>query len=395
MKGLTFLHTKYTTRTWAEIDLDAIAHNLHQIIKITQNESKVLCVVKADAYGHGFFEIAKTMQDNGAFGFAVATFEEAKLLRERGFREHILVLGRVDDSLIPQMLTYDIAATVFDCPFAETMSKLASALGKTARFHIKLDTGMSRIGFGCTEEDVKNIRDICCLPNVEAEGIFSHFACADEADRSMTDRQFAAFSYMLDTLKDMGITFRFCHICNSAGIISYPEYHMNMVRPGIILYGCYPSEEVDKHRISLIPAMTVKARITRVETVRKGTCISYGATYTAEKDMKVATVSIGYADGYFRNLSGKAYMTVNGIRVPVVGRICMDQCMIDVSDVHTIHVGDEVTVFGNGTDGSSTVTELASLADTINYELLCAVGNRTPRIYIRNGEIVDVLTYLR
>ena len=389
------MYTKYLSRTWAEINLDAIAHNLRRIIHITQNKAKVLCVVKADAYGHGFYEIAKTLQENGAFGFAVATFEEAKLLREHGFCEYILVLGRVDEAFASDMLSYDIATTTFDRSFAETMSKLAVSSGKTARLHIKLDTGMSRIGFGCTEEDAKTIRDICNLPGIEAEGIFSHFACADEADHSMTDRQFSAFSGMLDMLKDMGITFRFPHICNSAGITEFPAYHQAMVRPGIILYGCYPSEEVDKSHIDLIPAMTVKARITHVKTVQKGTSVSYGATYTAEKDRKIATVSIGYADGYFRTLSGKAYMTVHGVRVPVVGRICMDQCMIDVSDVHTIHVGDEVTVFGNGSDGSITAAELASLAGTISYELLCAVGNRTPRIYIRNGEIVDVLTYLR
>ena len=385
----------YTTRTWAEIDLDAIAFNLKEIRRATKDDAKIMCVVKADAYGHGFFEIAKTLQKNGADAFAVATFEEAKLLRDRGFTELILVLGRVDESLATQMVTYDISATVFDTAYAETMSKVASALGKKAKFHIKLDTGMSRIGFGCTEEDAETIAHICSLPNVEAEGIFSHFACADESDRAATDQQYHLFSHMLEMLAEKGISFPYRHICNSAGIMEYPEYHQTMVRPGIILYGCYPSDEVNKAHLSLKPAMTVKARITRIDTKPQGTAVSYGATYHTSNETKIATVSIGYADGYFRSLSGKAYMTVHGVKAPVVGRICMDQCMIDVSAVNTIHVGDEAIVFGNGGDSSETVTTLATQAGTINYELLCAVGNRTPRIYLKNGEIVDVLTYLR
>ena len=387
------MNNTYTTRTWAEIDLDAIAYNLQQIRRATEDDAKIMCVVKADAYGHGFFETAKTMQENGADAFAVATFEEAKLLRDSGFSELLLVLGRVDEALASQMVMYDISATVFDAAYAEAMSKAARALGKKARFHIKLDTGMSRIGFGCTEEDAKVIADICSLPYVEPEGIFSHFACADEGERTFSDEQFAKFSNMVKLLKEKGISFPYRHICNSAGIIEYPEYHQTMVRPGIILYGCYPSEEVQKSRLPLKPAMTVKARITRIETMPKGTFVSYGATYETEKDMKIATVSIGYADGYFRSLSNHAYMMVHGVKAPVVGRICMDQCMIDVSAVNTIHVGDEAIVFGNGGDGSETVTTLAAQAGTINYELLCAVGNRTPRIYWKNGEIVDVLTY--
>ncbi len=391
---MTFLSNLYTTRTWAEIDLDALGSNMQAIRRATADDAQIMCVVKADAYGHGFFEIAKTLQENGADAFGVATFEEAKLLRDRGFCELILVLGRVDESLAQEMVRYDISATVFDSEFAKTMSDAAVALGKRARFHIKLDTGMSRIGFGCREQDVEEIASICELPNVETEGIFSHFACADESDETMSHAQFKAFSGMIETLLARGISFRFQHICNSAGIIAFPKYHLSMVRPGIILYGYYPSEHVSKETIPLQPAMTVKARVTRIDTKPAGTSVSYGATYQTQKETKIATVSIGYADGYFRALSDNAYMTVNGVKVPVVGRICMDQCMIDVSGVNTISVGDEVVVFGNGGDNSETATTLAKRAGTINYELLCAVGNRTPRIYLKNGEIIDVLTYL-
>ena len=388
------MHNQYTTRTWAEIDLDAIAHNLKNIRSITEKGAKIMCVVKADAYGHGFYAVAKTMRENGADAFAVATFEEARLLRNRGFSEMILILGAADKQFAKEIVNLELSATVFDTDFAKALSDAATNLGKKARIHIKLDTGMSRIGFGCTEQDAEEIAKICSLPNICAEGIFSHFACADKYDRTMSDAQFARFQSMVDLLKTRGISFQYAHICNSAGIMEYPKYHMDMVRAGIVLYGCYPSEQVHKDRLPLKPVMTIKARITRIDEKEAGTPVSYGATFVTTRKTKIATVPIGYADGYLRNLSGKAYMSANGVKVPVVGRICMDQCMIDVSAVNTITVGDEVIVFGNGGENSETATSLAQKAETINYEILCAVGNRTPRIYVQNGEVIDVLTYL-
>ena len=388
------MNKQYTTRTWAEIDLDAIAYNLRSIRAHTERNAKILCVVKADAYGHGFFEIAKTLQENGADAFAVATFEEAMLLRKHGFQELILVLGRVNETLAEEMVENDISATVFDMHFAKEMSAAAVKLGKKAKIHIKLDTGMSRIGFDCSDKSADDIEKICTLPSIESEGIFSHFACADEAEKQPSVEQFTAFSDMLKKLEDRGIHFTYRHICNSAGIMEFPEYHLDMVRPGIILYGCYPSSEVKKHALPLKSAMTVKARVVRIDTKSAGTSVSYGGTYKTTKPTKIATVSIGYADGYLRALSNKAYMSVHGVKVPVVGRICMDLCMIDVSDVNTISVGDEVIVFGNGGENDETATTLAAMADTISYELLCAVGNRTPRVYLKNNQVVDVLTYL-
>lgn len=384
----------YTNRAWAEIDLDALGSNLRNIRKITNPDAKIMCVIKANAYGHGFYNVAKCMQENGADAFAVATFEEAKQLRNNGFTEPLLVLGYVDISLAEDMVALDISAAIYHHSFAKAMSDAGQKLKKQAHIHIKLDTGMTRIGFGCTEEDVEKIAEICSLPQIHTEGIFSHFSCADENNRTMPDLQFSRFTQMIDALKQKGIHFDYSHICNSAGIMEYPEFHLDMVRPGIILYGQYPSDVVHKERLQLKPAMTLKARIVRVETVPKGTPVGYGATYVTTKETKIATVSIGYADGYFRTLSQKAYMYISGVRVPVVGRICMDQCMIDVSDVNTITVGDEVIVFGNGGNDSETAASIAKHAGTISYEILCAIGNRVPRLYVRNGEIIDVLTYL-
>ena len=383
----------YNARAWAEIDLDAIAHNVQSIKKLV-GDAKILCVVKANAYGHGFFETAKTMLENGADILGVATFEEAKQLRLSGFMQPILVLGSVHTSLASDMVRYNISATITDELLARTMSKAAIQQNKQAKFHIKIDTGMSRLGFSANNEGIEKIKEICSLPYVCLEGLFTHLACADERDRAFTDNQYEKFMYVANSLEKDGITFTYKHICNSAGVVEYPEYHLDMVRPGIIIYGLYPDENISRDKLDLIPAMTVKARITRIDEKEENTPVSYGATYKTSKKAKLATVPIGYADGYLRCLSGTAVMSVNGIIVPVVGRICMDQCMIDVSAVNNINVGDEVIVFGNGGDKQITLEELAAKAGTVPHEILSLTGNRTPRVFIKDGKIIDVLTYL-
>ncbi len=383
----------YNARAWAEIDLDAIAHNVQSIKKLV-GDAKILCVVKANAYGHGFFETAKTMLENGADILGVATFEEAKQLRLSGFMQPILVLGSVHTSLASDMVRYNISATITDELLARTMSKAAIQQNKQAKFHIKIDTGMSRLGFSANDEGIKKIKEICSLPFVCLEGLFTHLACADERDRAFTDAQYEKFMYVANSLEKDNITFTYKHICNSAGVVEYPEYHLDMVRPGIIIYGLYPDENISRDKLDLIPAMTVKARITRIDEKEENTPVSYGATYKTSKKAKLATVPIGYADGYLRCLSGTAVMSVNGIIVPVVGRICMDQCMIDVSAVNNINVGDEVIVFGNGGDKQITLEELAARAGTVPHEILSLTGNRTPRVFIKDGKIIDVLTYL-
>ncbi len=383
----------YTARAWAEIDLDAIAHNIKCIKKLVGEKTKILCVVKANAYGHGFFETAKTMIENGADALGVATFEEGRQLRLSGFSEPILVLGNVNTSLAADMIRYNISATITDEELARAMSNAAILQNKQAKFHIKIDTGMSRLGFSVSDESIRRIINICNLPNVMSEGIFTHLSCADEKDRTMTNLQYEKFMYVVNSLKNENINFLYRHICNSAGVIDYPEYHLDMVRPGIIIYGLYPDSDMDK-KLDLIPAMTVKARISRIDEKEADTPVSYGAAYRTSKKTKLATVPIGYADGYLRCLSGNAFMRVGDVSVPVVGRICMDQCMIDVSAVNNINVGDEVIVFGNGGDKSVTLEELAKNAGTVPHEILSLTGNRTPRVFIKNGDIIDVLTYI-
>jgi len=384
----------YNARAWAEINLDAIAHNVQNIRKLVGEKTKILCVVKANAYGHGFFETAKTMIENGADALAVATFEEGRQLRLSGFKTPILVLGSINTVLASDMIKYDISATITDEMLARAMSKAAILQNKSAKFHIKIDTGMSRLGFPCNDNGISSIKNICSLPNVETEGIFTHLSCADEKDRTMTDEQFKKFMYVVKALEEENIKFTYRHICNSAAIIQYPEYHLDMVRPGIIIYGLYPDSKLNCGKLDLIPAMTVKARIARIEEIEDNTPVSYGASFKTCGKTKIATVPIGYADGYLRCLSGTAFMSVCGVKVPVVGRICMDQCMIDVSSVNNINVGDKVTVFGSGGDSDISLEKLAENAGTVPHEILSLTGNRTPRVFIKDGKVIDVLTYL-
>ncbi len=384
------------SRAWAEVNLDAIAHNVREIKKLLSNKTKFLGVVKADGYGHGFREVAKTLLQNGADALAVATIDEAMQLRARNIDAPILVLGHTPDMRAQDLVEHDITPTVFNYSLAKAVSDEALRAGKQAKIHISIDTGMSRIGFGTTTDDVEKIMSIYRLPNIEIEGMFTHFAKADETDRSYTDMQFEKFMDMTGRLEERGLKIPIKHVCNSAGVMEFPEYHLDMVRPGIVIYGHYPSEEVDKTKLDLKPAMELKAVITHLSEKEKGTRVSYGGTYQTHKELtKIATVPIGYADGYLRSLSNNADMIAGGKRVPVIGRICMDQCMIDVTSVNNIAVGDEVIIFGKRGDEEITVTELAANMGTINYEILCVIGRRIPRVYLKDGKIVNVLSYLK
>lgn len=381
-------------RTWAEVDLDAIAQNMKEIRRITDPHAKVMAVVKADAYGHGFLEITKTLLENGADCLAVALLEEAKQIRRRHIEVPILILGGTDPDAVDDLIDFDIMATVFSYDFAKTLSYAAEKKNKTAKIHIKIDTGMSRVGLVAGEENsevVREIQRIADLPNLEIDGIFSHFATSDEEDSSYTNLQFERFMDIISLLEEKGIHIPTKHICNSAAIMMYPNMHLDMVRPGVILYGLYPSDEVDTSRLDLRPAMTLKARISMVKEIEKGRGVSYGKEYITDKTTKIATVPIGYADGYLRKLAGKAKMIVSGTCVPVIGRICMDQCMIDVTNVHNINTGDEVIIFGAD---KITIDDVAKWLETINYEVACVIGKRIPRIYTREGKAVKVLNYL-
>ena len=382
-------------RTWAEINLDALEHNIRQVRKITNPNAQIMAVVKADAYGHGVAECAELLLENGADRLGVATLNEAIELRRLFYDVPILILGSSLESETDELVKNDITPNVYMTEFAKALSDSAVKQKKTVKVHIKLDTGMSRIGFPVGDGDnsviIEDIIAISKLPNLEIEGIFSHFATSDEVDTQYTHLQFGRFMSVCDTLKERGIEIPIKHICNSAGIMMYPEYHLDMVRPGVILYGMYPSNDVDKSKLDLKYVMSLKSIITYVKEIEPGRGVSYGKEYIANNVAKIATVPIGYADGYLRALAKKAKIAVGEKLFPIAGRICMDQCMIDVSDVNNINRGDEALIFG---DGAVTVDDIARWLGTINYEITCMLGHRVPRIYKRGGKTVKVLEYL-
>ena len=381
-------------RAWAEIDLDAIAHNTREIKKLTGNKVEMMGVVKADAYGHGVLEVVRTLLDNGVTQLAVSMLDEAIQIRKMGIDVPILVLNYTDPARADEIIHNRVTQTVFSTDLAQALSAAAVRLGKDVRIHVKVDTGMTRVGFIPGYNAVRNIMEISRLPGIILEGIFTHFASADESDKSYTLMQFERFMNLCTELTRAGIHIPVKHVCNSAGILQYPEMHLDIVRPGIILYGLYPSREV-AGKIDLRPAMTLKANVIFVKDVDKDTYVSYGRTFRTDRKSRIATIPIGYADGYTRLMSNKGRMLVNGEYAPVIGRICMDQCMLDVTDLkHDVHVGDEVVIFGRQNGSCISVDEIADQVGTINYELVCIIGKRIPRVYLKEGKICGVLNYL-
>ncbi len=382
-------------RTWAEINIDALISNFREIRRITDKNAKIMATVKADAYGHGFLEVSRALVKEGADAFAVALFEEGMQLRNNGFNQPVLVFGSIPEENYAEAVENNISLTIFSKDTAQDISGIAVKCGKIAKIHVKLDTGMSRLGYvvGDENEDIINeILEISKLPNIEIEGVFSHFSTSDEKDGTYTRMQLDRFKGVCDELKKRGLSDVICHIANSGAIMMYPESHMDMVRPGIILYGLYPSNEVDKSKLKLTPVMTLKTKITHIKTLEKGRGISYGKEYITEGETKVATVPIGYADGYVRSTAKEGMMLVSGQKVRILGRICMDQCMIDVTNVNNINVGDEVIVFS---DKEILADDVAKWTSTINYEVVCLVSKRIPRVYIKDGEAVKELNFLR
>lgn len=373
-------------RVWKEIELDAVKNNVKNIRSLLNVGTRLLAVIKADAYGHGAVEVAKSLLFcGGADYFGVATYGEAEQLRSAGIKTPVLILGAVFDDEYAELVKDEITLTVFDFDTAKKLSDTAKKLGKTAKIHIKIDTGMARIGFLPSESAVEEIVKISKLDGIEIEGMFSHFAKADEADKLPTKKQFEKFMFIKNELLNRGIKIPICHICNSAGIIDFPEYHLDMVRSGIITYGHYPSEFVNKDKLVLQSAMSFKSRVVHVKTIEKGTSVSYGGTFTAKEKMKIATVSAGYADGYSRLLSNKADVIINGERCRVLGRVCMDQFMVDVTPLKNINLGDEVILFGKSGNNTVTVEETAEIIGTINYEVLCGLSRRVPGVYIHGA----------
>lgn len=367
-------------RSCVEIDLDALKHNFEEIKKATTPGTGILAVVKADAYGHGALETAKTLIDSGAAGLCLATIDEAVELRKHGIDVPMMTLGFTDPSRFKDAVRYDVEQAVYSYEIAKALSDEAVKAGKKCRIHIKLDTGMGRIGFKTDGSETGEIVKSCTLPGIEPYGVFSHFAAADTDDDDYTRLQYDLFMKQIDVLDKEGIRFAKRHICNSAGILRFPEMHLDMVRAGIILYGLMPpgcpKPVVD---INLKPVMNWYAKVIHVKTVPAGATISYGRHFTAAKPTEVTTVGIGYADGLSRRLSNGFELLIGGKKCPIIGNICMDMCMVDTTDLDVRpKVGDKVTVFGN----ERSADELADRLGTINYEITCDVGKRVRRLYV-------------
>ena len=370
------------TRVYAGINLSAVLHNLEEMHKNIDKDTKIVAVIKTDGYGHGALPIAKAIESVPyLWGYAVATADEAMALIDDGRKKPILILGISFAEQFDVIIRNDIRPCVCDFDTAKKLSEIAVAKNKICHIHIKIDTGMSRIGFQVNEDTANIIYKIAQLPNVEIEGLFTHFANADETDKTPTMAQIALFQQMNQMLEDRGIQIPIKHCSNSAGIVDIPEANMNMVRAGIILYGLWPSDEVNKRIMDLQPAMSLKSHISYIKDLEAGRKVSYGGVYVTPEKQKIATVPVGYGDGYARSLSDKGYVLVRGQKAPICGRICMDQFMIDVSHIEGVRVGDAVTLLGQDGTKRITMEELGDLSERFNYEFACLITPRVPRVY--------------
>ena len=376
--------------TWLQVDLDALAENM-RVVR-SRAGTAVLAVVKADAYGLGAVTVARALEDTCEF-FGTANISEALELRRSGIRKPILILGRVPVSAYPLAVAEDIRVPIFIYEDAAALSQEAVRQGKTANFHFVVDTGLSRIGFQADEDSATMCEKVCSLPNLRAEGLFSHYATADGADLSSANAQLQLFEEFTQMLKARGIEIPIRHLNNSAGIINFPG-KQDMVRSGIVQYGMYPSDEVEEALLPVEPVMEWIAKVVYVKTLPAGRQISYGGCYTTTRETKVATLPVGYADGYRRSLTDKGHVLIHGKKAPIIGRICMDQMMVDVTDIPDVKIGDKAVLIGRSGDEKITVDYLAQLTGTLNYEIICGISRRTPRVYFRGGKPVSEVHYL-
>ncbi|MCX4296103.1 MAG: alanine racemase [Lachnospiraceae bacterium] len=383
---------KHYDRAWAEIDLDALLFNIESIQEKIAKDTKMIAVIKTDGYGHGAKQIAQVLEEEQqVWGYAVATAEEAFILRDSKIQKPILALGYTFPYSYERFIKEDIRSTVFTLDTAKELSDIAVKNKKNCKIHLKIDTGMTRIGINPDAEGLALIRQICALPSLEIEGIFTHFATADESDKTKTYHQMQLFQEFAEQVEqEIQQKIPMKHCSNSAGIVELPEANMDAVRAGIILYGLWPSDIVQaNNRIQLKPMFTLKSRVVYVKTVPKGQEISYGGTYTTMRETKVATICIGYGDGYPRSLSNVGVVLLQGQRVPILGRVCMDQFMVDVTDLNLpVCVGDIVTLIGKDDRECITMEELGKLSGRFNYELVCDIGKRIPRIYKQKDTII-------
>ncbi|MBI9011112.1 MAG: alanine racemase [Clostridiales bacterium] len=380
---------------WVEINLDNLAHNISEVRRVTNDDAKVTAVIKADGYGHGAVVIAQTLLENGADRLAVATLTEALQLRKTYPETEILVLGYTEEPSIHLAIENRLIQTIYTYKQAVEFNEIAKKMNRTLKVHIKIDTGMTRLGMMPEVETIEVIKKIMELENVYVEGMYTHFARADEYNKEATQKQVTNFEYVKKGLKSEGITLEIYHVSNSASIIDLPEYNYDMVRAGIMLYGLYPSEEVNRDDVKLKEVMSLHTKISRVQKVSKAVGISYGHKYVTEEEQTIGTLPIGYADGFSRSLSFKAEAIIKhkNKKVPVIGRICMDQCMIDVSGVD-VEIGDEIILFGEDMDQRISIDDIASHLNTINYEVVCMINKRVPRVYTKSGEVVKIIDYI-
>lgn len=381
-------------RLKAVVSLDAIAHNFAEMKKNIAEGTKMIAVIKADGYGHGAEAIAR-LTDNYSYvwGYAVATAEEALQLRNAGVEKPILILGLVFEEYFREMVAGDIRLTVCEYETAKKLSREAVRQDKTVHIHIGLDTGMSRIGFADTPESVEEIKKIAALDHLEIEGMFTHFARADETDKTPAADQLNRYLAFAELLEKSGVHIPLKHCSNSAGIIRMKEANLDAVRAGITIYGIYPSSEVERDIVKLEPAMELKSHISYVKDLEPGASISYGGTYTADKKIRVATIPAGYADGYPRTLSNKGWVLIHGQKAPILGRVCMDQFMVNVSDIPDVKAGDEVTLIGKDGDEFISIETFGDMSGRFSYEFACDISKRVPRVYLKNGKEWGELTF--
>lgn len=381
-------------RVKAVVSLDAIAHNFEEMKKNIADGTKIVAVIKADGYGHGAEAIARLIEGyEYIWGFAAATAEEAIQLKNAGVKKPVLILGLVFEEYFQELIQKEVRMTVCDYDMAKALSEEAVRQGRQVHIHIGLDTGMSRIGFADKPESVEEIKRIAALSNIEIEGMFTHFARADETDKSPAEDQLKRYLAFVELLEKAGVQIPLKHCSNSAGIIRMPEANLNMVRAGITIYGIYPSAEVERDIVKLLPAMELKSHVSFVKDLPAGTAISYGGTFASETDLRVATIPVGYADGYPRTLSNKGWVLIHGQKAPIIGRICMDQFMVDVTHIADVKHGDEVTLIGRDGDECIHIDELGDLSGRFSYEFACDISKRVPRVYIKDGREWGDLTF--
>lgn len=369
-------------RLYAVVDLNAIRKNLRTMIRCAQNDASICCVIKADAYGHGALAVARYLEsERKVWGFAVATTEEAMMLRDNGISKPLIILGYVFPEDYELLVEKQVRIPVFSLNMARDISGAAIYNGLRAQIHLAVDTGMGRIGFADDISSLREIEEIAKLPNIEIEGIFTHFARADEKDKSYAEEALRRFLLFTDMIESRGIHIPIRHAANSAAIMEFPKSHLSMVRAGISLYGIYPSDEMDRENCHLYPAMELKSRVSYLKTLPKGSPISYGGTYVTDRETKVATIPAGYADGYPRSLSNKGCVLIHGRRAPIIGRICMDQLMADVTGMD-VRIGSTVTLMGRDGDEFLGVDEISALSGRFPYELISVLGKRVPRAYL-------------